>query len=216
MPVDVEVTDDEMSITLRMRALVIQPYISKKDEMSEALSVLPVVAAISGALVTGVITVLTVLITNKGNNRRLDIQHSFELTKLRKDRLTTKGEELYSLLTRWEENFGARFVSLHSVMKNSLTYDDALDLQARQVKEIDHEKIHMTIAVYFQNLQPYYDAVLKLREPVQNIADAHKEAYKRGEADGRNFPKLFTAANLALISAIDALKRALVEEIRAI
>lgn len=171
---------------------------------------------IGPAAITGLVALVTVHLTNRGSNKRLLSQLSHEMQKSGNEMRRTKGEELYMLVVAWAQNFGAQCVTIQSVMKGVLTYNEALDIQAKEIVEIAHDRIEMIVAVYFCELKQELDRVNLARDKVLTLLHYHREKYRHGETDGRPLLKSFTEANLALMSAIESLKQATIVEIRSI
>lgn len=172
-------------------------------------SVLPIGAAV----VTAGAALLAMRFTNRANNDRLLLQLDREAAKERAQMLREKGEELYGLIAQWEANFGVRCVSLQAVMKDELTYNEALDIFSKEVQTETHERVELLIYAYFPALEQFYSEIIAIRGPVEEIISAHKAAYKQGSS-GRVFLKPFTDANLTLAKAFEVLKSATITQIK--
>jgi hypothetical protein len=173
-------------------------------------------SALGPAVITGLVALATVYLTNRGTSNRLLSQLSYETLRARNDMLRTKGEAIFELVAAWGQNFAAQCVAIQSVMKGQISYNDALDIQANEVKRIDHDRMQMMISAYFPVLQKELDRVLALRSAVTTLQTLHRENYRRGETDGSALLRPYTEANLELAKSIESLKQSTVLQIRAI
>lgn len=165
------------------------------------------IATIAASAVTGVVALLTVHLTNRGNNDRIASQLSHEKQIARAELMREKGEELYELASEWQRNISTQCVAIHAVMRGDLTYNQALDLQNEAVTRGKHYRIHLLAQAYFPDITGRLSEVEEKVEAVSKLRTYHKAAYQTGEASAAAaFLRPFTDANLALSDAMDVLK----------
>jgi hypothetical protein len=172
------------------------------------------IAALIASAITGTVALLTVLLTNRGNNARLISQLAHEKSRSKAELLRQKGEELYELTSEWQQNLGVQCLSIQAVMTGDLSYNEALDMQINEVTPGKHHRLRLLVHAYFPDLLSDLDNVETKRDAVSKIRSTHKMLYKRGDDDGLPLLKPFTDANLALMEAAESLKLAAARLVR--
>ena len=161
---------------------------------------------------------LGVFLTNKGNSERLSAQLEHETAKKRQELLRDRGEELYEIVDLWTGGIFGHFLTRLSVMHGKLTYNQALDIDAKSMEKraLKFGRIEMLVDVYLPELRADYDTVISLRDAANKIVTSHKFAYERGESDGRSFIKPFTEAQIAMEQFVKSFKASIAERVRAV
>lgn len=172
------------------------------------------IASLAPAVVTGSVALLTIYLTNRGNNERLNMQLLHEKTRQQTELIQARGEELYQLVYTWQNNFSTQYLAMASVMRGEISYNEGLDIQKDEIADTDFGRIPMLIFVYFPKIQQKYDQVISLRSIVNERLSAHKAAYKLGEIDGTAFINPFNKDSLNLDKALVELMAAIAIEIR--
>lgn len=160
-----------------------------------------------GVIFGSLLTTLGVWLTNSSNRKQLKLQLEHEKRlqsqQLAKERL----EELYVLVCHWQHGMFSNYMNLTLVMKGHTDYNQYLDtlINEKPSTGVDFSRLEMIIGVYGEQVQPEYDATLKIREHINHIEAEHKSAYRRGEPGGA-FLKPLSDAQLEFGTVCDALK----------
>jgi len=174
------------------------------------------IASLGPAVITALVALGTVYLTNRGHASRLTTQLKHEQQKQREELLRARGEELYGLLHEWKNGFEALCLIQLSVMRGEMSYNEGLDLQTKDNKEVDFGRLQMLMAIYFPGFQQRYDELLLLRDKVSKIAQNFRRSYIQGHTDGKAYVMPYSEAHLKLHDAIDALKMAVASHVRSL
>ncbi|WP_010176298.1 hypothetical protein [Pseudomonas sp. PAMC 25886] len=161
---------------------------------------------LAGVVFGSLLTTFGVSLTNKANLKHLkqQLEHEEKLVSRRakKERL----EELYVLVSHWGNVFFGNFLTLSLVMKGQIDYNSYLDeINASTKRDIDFNRIGMIVDIYGAELEEAYQAILDIRDEINNIELAHKEDYKHGKP-GVKYLEPAANAQLKLGKACDNLK----------
>ncbi|NMZ69507.1 hypothetical protein SAMN05216370_0203 [Pseudomonas peli] len=160
-----------------------------------------------GVIFGSLLTTLGVWLTNSSNRKQLKLQLEHEKRlqsqQLAKERL----EELYILVCHWQHGMFSNFMNLTLVMKGHTDYNQYLDtiINEKPSNRVDFSRLEMILGVYGEQVQPAYDATLKIRDYINSIESDHKSAYRHGKP-GEAFLKPFSDAQIEFGTACDVLK----------
>lgn len=146
-------------------------------------------------LATGFVTLLAVHLTNRANYKKLILQTELDRDIKTKEIIQGKLEELYLLADTWITANKTNWLPYHKVMLGELTYNQALDITIQQSENNKYEfsRIKMLIDLYFSSVLKEYNELLKAQNSVNQILDAHKRDYKKGNIDGLKYVEPFLA-----------------------
>jgi len=139
-----------------------------------------------GTLIGSSLTVIGVFLTHQSNNKRLIIQLHHENNARKQDLQRKRAKELYVESKKYLNALGSHYLPYKKVMKDELTFDQALGLTIESCSKMDYEPHRVTIIVdmYFPDLKKPFEEIMKIRELLNRIVDGYKEQYKTGETDG--------------------------------
>jgi hypothetical protein len=174
--------------------------------------------ALSSAVAGGAVALLSVFLTNRSNTARLKMQLDHESRQRKTELLRSRGEELYELTDKWLNKLAGYYLRRSFVMQGKLTYNQCLDLDIQDGKEesVNFGRIGMLIDVYLPATRPAYDKLIAGRTELNNVAAAHKRAYKSGDADVVRFLTQYVQCQHSIEQAGDVFKTQALESIRAV
>lgn len=169
---------------------------------------------LAGVLFGAFLTTFSVWLTNKANFRNMkeQLRHGEVVnnSKQRKERL----EELYILISHWNNLFFSHYLSLSLVMRGQIDYNQYLDtINSADNKGVDFNRIEMIIDIYGSEFSTSFEKVIKVRERINAINASHKRAYLNG-SPGEDFLDAASEAQIALGKACDILKLQIAEAAR--
>ncbi|WP_298463811.1 hypothetical protein [uncultured Erythrobacter sp.] len=105
------------------------------------------------------------------------------------ERFLERGEELYSLIERWQMLAGTQAMTFRRVMLGELDYNQAFDLNVQQDERFarSFERIDLILRVYFQSLTGDFAKLKVLVSKTGDVEAAFREKYKEGQLDGQKF-----------------------------
>jgi len=164
-------------------------------EIIELIKIIPSGAwvAFATAILTSILTLIGVWLTNNASNQRLKIQLEHE-RKLRDEELTRdRLEELYVLSNKYLGTLVSHYLPFRMVMNGELTFNQALDMTIESCSRKDYEphRVTMLIHMYFPEIKPEFDQLMEIREKLNSIIDGYKEQYKSGNPDGSRWLEVF-------------------------
>ena len=173
---------------------------------------------ILGSAITGAVALVGIYLTNRSNYRRIKLENDIVAKRNHIDLHRERGEELYSSSTQWINAIGGNHLFLISVMQGELTYDQYNDFQIESAKKntTDFSRIEMIIDVYFQELRPYYDEVIKRRDEALDIQNHYKWRYKDGEIGGSPFLLKFVDISSKFDQASEIFKQQIKQCLRSV
>lgn len=128
-----------------------------------------------------------------------------------------KAEALYLAADEFGRDFGAHLLTYLPVARGDIDYNQMLDLQiAKPAKKQQGgaETMTMLVSIYFPEVQPQLDALLKQRDLWSELRSAHKAAYKEGEGVNSMWVSAFQHSGLDVDRAIKNLQTAIVKSAR--
>lgn len=170
---------------------------------------------LGGVIFGSLLTTFGVWLTNRANLRQVRLQLEHEERAFRQRQTKERLEELYLLVCRWQHGLFSNFLNLTLVMKGEADYNWYLDQMKELSSTVDFNRLEMIIGIYGPELKSVYDAAISARSAINEVATQHKRAYMRGEA-GQSFLKPYTAAELKLEEACEALKLAVAAAARGV
>lgn len=143
------------------------------------------------------------------------VTHLFSHSKEHIIFMRQKIETLYLSFEEYDRVLCSHFVSYYSVMNNKISYDDLLDIQNANTKNVgkslDLTKIIST--AYFPDLSIYLDAYVTKLNAVNDIITEHKYAYKSvGPEAASKFYDTFHTAILDFSNSSDNVRNHILEE----
>ena len=112
------------------------------------------------------------------------ITHRLSTGRAEREFRRKKLEELFVAIHRYCTKLTTwNLVSLR-VMRGELDYSQAQQIrtESHTAEDNSHETIIMLINIYFPELLPAFDAVLKRRDQINRIQHEFRDAYRRGES----------------------------------
>lgn len=140
--------------------------------------------ALIGASATLIVSMVVLIFTNRGHNKRQKLQHKHELDVTMVNLLREKIEDIYLSFSNWERNFGGIYVGLIGYVKGEISENDAYGLY-KNVGEGGHlAKVEMLISLYFpclistfENVMIERGKVVKYFPPNQSLIGDYKGYY---------------------------------------
>lgn len=165
------------------------------------------IPATVGAIVGGGLALLGGYLTQLRDSSRRD-----------RDLRREKGEELFVTAAQWDKRLFTYMYRRGSVITGKLTYNQVLDLEIADGKEnkTEFDRVQMLIHVYFPETRSAYDRMIAARDKVNEVITEHKQAYEKGDRDGRSFHPQFCKQMDEFIDAREALRLAIISAIRSI
>jgi hypothetical protein len=122
-----------------------------------------VFGALIGASVTFVVSIVVLIFTNRGHDKRQKLQHKHEHKVSMERFYSEKIEDIYLSFSRWERSFGSIYVSLIGYVKGELSESDAYSLFKNLGESGNIDKVEMLISLYFPWLLTIYKDVMAER-----------------------------------------------------
>ena len=140
------------------------------------------VLAWGGAVVTGVFTLMGVLLANRSSLRQLEVRLSHETERERREVLRKRLEELYSLVSQWTDQVVIHFSTYRRVMDGDLTYNEALDITTNLNSRVDASRLFALAELYFPTAHEELAEIKALRDKAAAIEGSFKEFYRNDGA----------------------------------
>jgi|SRR4030043_749023 len=119
-----------------------------------------VFGALVGASVTLIVSIVVLIFTNRGHNKRQKLQHKHELEVTMARLLREKIEDIYLSFSKWETKFGSIYLGLIGYVKGELSENDAYGMFKSQGESGYIAKVEMLISLYFPCLISKYENVM--------------------------------------------------------
>lgn len=134
-----------------------------------------------GASVTFIASIIVLIFTNRGHDKRQKLQHYHENAISKARFYREKIEDTYLSFSKWERNFVAMYVGLLVYVKGEVSEKDAFDLiKMNQTNQIEfgnnRDKVEMLITLYFPCLIPQFENVMIEREKVAQYFPQRNES----------------------------------------
>jgi hypothetical protein len=156
------ILDSRSSAYYRRRFEALGRYTIRMDmiKMQLLVSLLTIVAS---GVVSGIVTF-------RLNSRR-------DARRLRR----TKLEEFYSAHSAFIRQLSADWLLHMKVMRNEISYNDALDIIVNRDKMADppFERAEILVALYFPELVGQFQQLLELRDEAATVINSHKQVYNK-------------------------------------
>lgn len=166
-----------------------------------------------GVLFGAILGLSGVVFANRSSFQRLQLQLNTEKDRAHAQVKRERLEELYVLLSQWVNMFFSNFFKLTLVMKGEIDYNQYLDeiIESGQASKVDFQRIEMIFNIYGRELLPKYKEVLKCREKINDIAEAHKQDYKLGKFNGEEYLEIYSMAHTELNIKVQELQEQLAD-----
>jgi hypothetical protein len=137
------------------------------------------------------------------------VTHKLSTSHAEREFRRKKLEELYFAVHTYCTKLFSANIMWPQVMRGEITYDEGNDLIIKNHDRQDksHDIAQMLVNIYFPELRPHLQAILKRRDQINRIHSEFKKSY-RGEPC-HSFLKPF----LAELSGIDVDEKALTDEL---
>jgi hypothetical protein len=108
------------------------------------------------------------------------VSHHFTTRRAEREFRRKKTEELFLAFHGYCTLLSSQNVVWPQVMDGTLTYNQALDINAdRKDKDFAHfENVEMLVSLYFPTLRPIWTEVLSVRDQINRIRGDFKKQYK--------------------------------------
>ncbi len=147
--------------------------------------------ALVTAILTSAITLLGVWFTNWASHQRLKLQLEHDQNLKREELIRDRLEELYVVSKKYLNTLCSYYFPYRQVMKGELTFNQALDITIETKKDYDPNRVTMLIHMYFPEIQPSFDEIMRIREKLNSIINGYKCQYKQGDTDGTEWLRAF-------------------------
>ena len=154
-------------------------------------------------------------LTNKTSIQQLKLQLDHEDQVVKTGKRRERLEELYLLLTHWNNYVFSDYLDLTLVMNGHMDYNGYLDRVVERGNEnkFDFNRIVMILDIYGVEFKQSYFDVLSVRGEWNDLVEMHKEAYKSGDTVATHYLNDAGRIQLKLEGTIDKLKVLIAESI---
>nr|DAQ27077.1 MAG TPA: TMPIT-like protein [Caudoviricetes sp.] len=145
-------------------------------------------------------------LANKFADQRWEKQISYEKEKEKNKVMREKGEELHSLISRWQKYIGIYQLNQLLVLRGKITETQRQDLQAKEPLESGlHDRLETILFIYFPELGTNLSKIKEfleignstyLKTMKGNLNDEH--AYKEIDACAMKVQETFQSTNAAI------------------
>ena len=182
--------------------------------MSES-SIIQVVS-LGAAAITGISTIIGVLIANKASLKQLGIRLDRENEKDRSEALRVRVEELYTLVEKWSGAFIVHHATYRKVMYGELTYNQALDITIGSKTNFDTQRLFTLAELYFTESHKTLHEIKTIRNDAEDIQEDYKRLYKIQPFESPEHAKAITDVMTKFNSVIDKYKSELTVYIKSV
>lgn len=125
-------------------------------------------------------------------------------------------EELYILFDQWEKKFANQFLFLSLVMENKCDYNQYLDeiIADNEKREFNFARIPFLLHVYHRSLAADFKKIVKTRDLISKIHNAHKQAYRNSDENHGVYLKTFQENTNKISAQIQDIQRKLTDRLR--
>ncbi len=164
------------------------------------------------SIVTGVFTLLGVLLANRSNHKQLLTTLKNENDQLKDDIHRQRIEELFVSLEKWAGAMVIHHTTLRKVMVGELTYDQALDLQIEADKpDFDSHRLFMLAELYFPKCHDDLNKIKKYRDDASDLQHSYKILYKKSGANSTKHAAIITEILEKFNDSVDNYKKSLLK-----
>ena len=170
------------------------------------------------AIITAVVTLLAVYLTNRNNTNRLMLQLEHERKSRQTELHVEKLEELYILAVKYNKLLHIYAHPYIMVMEGRLDYNQAHDMTINRGKEDspDYDRLQMLIDLFFPKLRTSLKQLVMSRERMNDILGEHKSAYHQGIVDGSKFIQPMRSALKNIDNVGEQLMNDIIEQLKTI
>lgn len=145
--------------------------------------------ALVTAILTSIITLLGVWLTNWASYKRLKLQLEHDRDIKREELIRDRLEELYTASKKYLNTLCSYYLPYRQVMKGELTFNQALEVTIQTGEKVSYDpgRVTMLIHMYFPEIQPAFDEIMQVRDELNEVLFGYKEQYKQGDTDGREW-----------------------------
>lgn len=142
----------------------------------------PILIPILASVITGLVALLAVFITNRFNLEKLRLEHAIDSDKTKSEVLRDRGEELYVGLSQWIEETSKIHLGLAGVMTGNYGYKEFL-VEVEKTNEklsLGLSRLEMIVNIYFPEVANEYTDLTAAGREASGIM--LKYDLKRGKA----------------------------------
>ncbi|MEP8640658.1 hypothetical protein [Enterobacter kobei] len=145
-------------------------------------------------------------LANKFADQRWEKQISYEKEKEKNKVMREKGEDLHSLISRWQKYIGIYQLNQLFVLRGKITEAQRQDLQAKESLESGlHDRLETLLFIYFTELESNLSKIKELLSRGNTIYQRtikgnldHEHAYKEIDACAQQVQDIFQKTNAAI------------------
>ena len=134
--------------------------------------------ALGAAAITGISTILGIVIANRSSFKQLALRLNHESEKDRKNALKLRLEELYMLIEKWANSLVTHHSTYRKVMNGALTYNQALDITIESKSKFDTQRLFTLAELYFPRCHETLNNIKSIRDQAADIQEDFKELYR--------------------------------------
>jgi hypothetical protein len=176
----------------------------------------PIVSGVS-VIVGGLVALLGVGLTNKGNTERLRQQLRHDAAHAHARLARERGEELYQHTDKWLLHLASGYLAWLRVMQGKLTYGQAQQLELeRGLGTHDFGRIEVLVDIYFPSARQSYDTMIGVRGQLNATLTAYQHECESSRNDGRPFTGRYIECQEMIEAAGRQFKAAIIEGIRSL
>jgi len=171
---------------------------------------IPIIAACIG----GGLALMGVAFSSRSNLKAITTKLDREDKDRARFNKIERGEELYALFSEWATFVISSDVSLFSVMRDEISYNQHLDtfIDSAEKQALNPHRIELLIHAYFPQLIQEYNDVLKENRVRNSIISGHKRSYK-ADRSGAEFMEPLRVVHNTLDTRSTNLKSSIVSEL---
>lgn len=170
------------------------------------------------APLTALATLAGVAITNRATYSRLQLKLEYEQKEKQRERLLSKLEDLYLLVTQW--SYGEK--RLNSCTLSWLEGKSSTEEFKKEIESelhIDYHAVDMLIHIYFPSLSADYEKLMALKNEILSLVFGYQVILSSGEehsAEQARILKILQALHADHAKQSEALKETIAEQTSAI
>lgn len=177
-------------------------------------SVATALVVLGASAITGLFTILGVLISNRSSREQLIKKLSHEEQLAKEDVLRMRLEELYQLIDQWAGSFVIHHATYRRVMEGRLTYNQALDLTVTSKRNVDAARMFTLAELYFPECHERLEMIKSIRDEASQIQTEFMEEYRLSGSPSESHVRDITAVLNRFNIAVDLYKEQLSEYAR--
>ena len=148
-----------------------------------------IIMGLSASVLTGVVALLAVYLTNQGNRKIMALQIYHERCKEEQNLTREKLEELYILASHYCDILFAYRIPYVNSMKGEITYEKARNIAIKSLEsaEKDYHRLDMLVKIYFEVLHEDYNKLIQVRDEVDVFFCDYELSCRNEGFEGRKF-----------------------------